>query len=342
MPQHARLRPPRPPTRPPLANLQLRPPHRWKGEETPPDTWPDVQTFADVHRWADVKMVNYVVRPQDHHAVLPRGDTIETLDPDLAYELYANCAESRIAFAEIALAHLLASQDVQLGPVCFVTLVPACCALPVGDARPGTLEENTVWRRIGRAANFEVRVPQQMARQALGNIPFVGMVEATLYWRWRPGRKDRRDWVAWHCHLITWGANRDEISRVLAPFRERHTSMMEGVSAAHVQAVPDDDLARQFLYMMKAPQKMTRVEYYKKPWTSPTTGEVKPLGWHPNKDWLQTGHRIRLMDVMGHRRLDDLFFGNREGTALVRAIRDEALAPLRAWQRREERTRRRR
>ncbi|GJE62802.1 hypothetical protein MPOCJGCO_4938 [Methylobacterium trifolii] len=287
-------------------------------------------------------MVNYVLRPQPNHAALPRPDVIETLDPDLDYELYANNCMSRIAFAGIGLAHVLASADVQLGPLCFVTLVPARCAHPVGDGRPGTCEENTLWRRIGRAANFDVHVLKQMARQALGGIPFIGMVEAALYWRWRPGRQSRHDWVAWHCHLITWGAHAEEVSRVLAPFRARHTSMMEGVAAAHVQAVEDDDLTRQFLYMMKAPQKMTRVEYFKRPWTSPTTGEVKPPGLHSQKDWLQTGHRIRLMDVMGHRKLDELFFGNREGTALYRTIRAEALAPFRDRQRREERARSRR
>lgn len=340
--QHARLQPPRPPTRPPLANLQFRPPHRWQGEDRPPDVWPDVQTFADVHRWADVKMVNYVLRPQSHHAVSPRRDVTETLDPSLAYELYANNAEARIAFAEIALGHLLANADMRLGPLCFVTLVPACCARPVGDAPTRSPEANIGARIIGGAHQFEVRDLQAMARQALGSIPFVGMVEAALYWRWRPGRKDWCDWVAWHCHLITWGAHADEIRRVLAPFRERHTSMMDGVAAAHVQAIPDGALARQFLYMMKSPQKMTRVEYFKRSRPHPVTGRTMPPGWHSNKDWLQTGHRIRLMDVIGHRRLDDLFFGNQEGTGLYRAIRAEALEPVREWLRREERVRLRR
>jgi hypothetical protein len=298
--------------------------------------WPDLQTFADVHRWADVKMVNYVMYPQSHHAVLPRPELIETLAPDLAYELYANNSTSRIAFAGIALAHLLASEDVQLGPVCFVTLVPACCAHPVGDGLPRSTEANIRFRAIGRAAAFEVKELKQMARQALGSIPFVGMVEAALYWRWRPGRKDWKDWVAWHCHLVTWGAHEDEVSRILAPFCARHTSMMDGVPAAHVQAVPDGDLTRQFLYMMKAPQKMTRIGYFERSRPHPTTGRTMPPGWHSNKDWLQTGHRIRLMDVMGRRRLDDLFFGNREGTDLYRATRDEALVPVRQWQRREE------
>ena len=339
MPHFAQLRPPSRQSRPPLANLHFRPPHRWSGKEQPPNTMPDLQTFADVHRWADVKMVNYVVRPQPHHSVVPRGDVVETLNPDAAFELYANNADARIAFAEIALGQVLASIDERRGPICFVTLVPACCAFPVGDDRWLSLRAKAISRRIGRAAQFDVRVLKQMAREALGAIPFVGMVEAALYWRWGPSGKDWRDWVAWHCHLVTWGAPADEISRVLAPFRERHTSMMENVPAAHVQVVPDGDLTRQFLYMMKAPQKMTRVEHFKREWTSPTTGEIKPPGWHPNKDWLQTGHRIRLMDVMEHRRLDDLFFGNREGTALYRAVREEATAPIREWQRREERRR---
>ncbi|MCJ2019043.1 hypothetical protein MKK84_16595, partial [Methylobacterium sp. E-065] len=57
--------------------------------------------------------------------------------------------------------------------------------------------------------------------------------------------------------------------------------------------------------------------------------------WRIKKDWLRTGQRVRLLDVMAGRTLDRLLFGNREGTDLAGAIRDEALTPFRAWEQRQ-------
>ncbi|MDF2602468.1 MAG: hypothetical protein K0Q54_5291 [Methylobacterium brachiatum] len=53
--------------------------------------------------------------------------------------------------------------------------------------------------------------------------------------------------------------------------------------------------------------------------------------WRIKKDWLRTGQRVRLLDVMAGRTLDQLLFGNREGTVLANAIRHEALKPFRVW-----------
>ncbi len=103
----------------------------------------------------------------------------------------------------------------------------------------------------------------------------------------------------------------------------------------HIQAVPDDDLIRQFVYALKAPQKVYRTAFLR------TVSRDQPLtgfdtrAWRIKKDWLRTGQRVRLLDVMAGRTLDELLFGNREGTALARAIQDEALKPFRAWEQRQ-------
>ena len=41
-----------------------------------------------------------------------------------------------------------------------------------------------------------------------------------------------------------------------------------------------------------------------------------------------------MLDVMAGRLLDQLFFGNAEGTDLANAIRHDALSAYRAWERR--------
>ena len=294
-----------------------------------------MQTYADVHRWADIKMVNYIVRPQANHAVTPWSGTLCTLQDDHLFELYANGATARIAFTEIALEHVLACEGVQRGPLCFVTLVPNLWAEPMRDRWFHSHWENARRRRESDAAKFEIMPLQQMARQALGDVPFVGMVEMVLWRRWGPhGRDWLQDWVSWHCHLLTWGIDQKALSRRLDPFRERHRSLLSNIPSAHVLAFDADQLEQKLAYMLKAPQKMTRVEYLGE-WVSPITGEVRPAGLHAQKDWLQTGHRLRCADIMGPRTLDKLLFGNGEGTSVVRAIRAESLAPFRAWERRQ-------
>jgi len=326
-----------PQTLSPSTELDYRPPQPWPGSATPPDIV-DLRTFTDVHSWADIKIVNYLVGSRPNHSATAHPDVLYTLQPSRAFELPANNATARIAFAEICLAHVLAAPAIAAGPLNFVTITSTQHAFPVGDRRvrfPADRETNAQARRDGLAARFNVIRLQKTACQALEGIPFIGMVEPALFRRWGPNGRTGRDWVSWHCHLITWGAIQSVVSRRLAPLRDNHDSMLENVAAAHVEPITPGDVHRKLVYMLKAPQKLYRVEYFKEPWTNPRTGEFYPPGWHVNKDWLRTGDRIRLLDVMGGRTLDALLFGLHTGTTLVGAIRAEALAPFRAWEARQ-------
>lgn len=191
-------------------------------------------------------------------------------------------------------------------------------------------------RRKSAAANFDVLVLQQLARQALGGLPFIGVVEAALFKRWSPNGVAPVDWISWHCHLIVWGANQAEVSGLLSGFRDRHKSMQDS-PAAHVQEIAASEVERGLVYSLKAPQKAYHRNLFPRLWLSPTTGEIRQAGYHTQKDWLRTGDRVRLMDVMAGRTLDRLLFGCGTGTELVRAIRQEALQPFREWEQRQHR-----
>ena len=293
----------------------------------------DLASFIELHRWADIKMVNYIARPRADNARWAHPQTHTTLHPHFGPELYANNAEARIAFAEIALDHIREHPGIAAGPLCFVTITPGVCARPVGDPKTLFRQIDAAHRIAGPAATFDVRRIRHIALEAMGSVPFIGMVELALYSLWKPGGRAVGDWVSWHCHLLAWGTDQPALSRRLAPLRQRHASMRDGVASAHVKSVDDDDVARQFLYALKAPQKLYRVNEYKKPWQNPVTGEIVPPGFHTQKDWLQTGQRIRCADIMGLRRLPELLFGGHDGTPLARAIRAEAWAPLIAWER---------
>lgn len=291
-----------------------------------------MQTFVDVHRWAHIKMVNYVVLPRENHAVVPWHANLWSLCDHNAIQLVANHAEARIALAEVCLELFFAHEGILRGPLCFVTIVPACCAVPVGDRRGVSREDRAFRRQVGPAKNFDISVIQQIARQGLGKVPFVGMVEAALFRRWGRNGPDRQDWVSWHCHLVVWCYSQAELLQILKPLADRHPSMKSDLPSVHVQKFEKDEIERKIAYMLKAPQKLYRFAEFEQDWTNPVTGEVKRAGLHLQKEWLKTGQRVRLMDLMSDRFLDRLIFGNAEGTELVREIRKAALTPFRRWE----------
>jgi hypothetical protein len=292
-------------------------------------------TFAEVHLRVDDAIKDYLEYPRANYSQVACREAVDELQRANAFALYANNAYSRIAFADIALKHILAESGILHGPRCFVTIAPARFALNLNDRSGPNRDLRSFRRCISSAANFKVHAVKQMARQAFGNLPFIGMVEAALFPHWDASGWAASDTVSWHCHLLAWEANREELNRVLQPLRERHASIKEGVTSVHIQEVPDDDVLRQFAYALKAPQKVYRTAYLRTVSREQGLTGFDTRAWRIKKDWLRTGQRIRLLDVMAGRTLDDLMFGNREGTDLANAIRDEALKPYQAWERRQ-------
>ncbi|MCJ2051649.1 hypothetical protein [Methylobacterium sp. J-070] len=291
-------------------------------------------TFAEVHLRTDDRIKNYLEYPRRNYKQVACRDAIDELQRAKAHALYANNAYSRIAFAEIALKHVAAEPGIVYGPRCFVTITPARYAFSLGDRGMPDRQSRSMMRRLSEAAHFKIHHLQQLARQAFGDLPFIGMVEVALFPRWSSSGWAVFDSVSWHCHLLAWGATREELDGILQPLRDRHASIKEGVTSVHIQEVPDDDIVRQFVYALKAPQKVYRTAYLRTVSREQALTDFDTRAWRIKKDWLRTGDRVRLLDIMAGRTLDRLLFGNREGTALARAIRDEALKPFRASEKR--------
>ncbi|MDF2599454.1 MAG: hypothetical protein K0Q54_2277 [Methylobacterium brachiatum] len=92
---------------------------------------------------------------------------------------------------------------------------------------------------------------------------------------------------------------------------------------------------RLFVSAMQGPQKVYRTAFLRTVSRNQGLTGFDTRAWRIKKDWLRTGQRVRLLDVMAGRTLDQLLFGNREGTVLANALRDEALKPFRAWEQRQ-------
>lgn len=288
----------------------------------------DLTTFAEVHQKANENLIRYIDYPRAN-AHVPSTGVRQTLDLAEAMELRANNAPARIRFARVAFQHIAADRGIRCGPLHYVTITPAAFAARIGDESGRTPNQRARLRRTGPAACFSIRRIQALARQVLGTIPFIGMVEAAMYKGWGPQGPFYGDWISWHCHFITWGATHKRLTTVLASLRIRHSSMLRWNSVAHIVPFIHSQLEQKVAYTMKAPQKSTRVVLYKNSWMNPLTGEIRPAGLKQKKDWLRPGERVRMLDVLADHTLDKLLFGNGVGSALANAIRNEALRPLR-------------
>ncbi|MCJ2020133.1 hypothetical protein MKK84_22330, partial [Methylobacterium sp. E-065] len=272
-----------------------------------------MNTLAEVHLRADDRIKDYLEYPRKNYKQVACRDAVDELQRCKANALYANNAYSRIAFAEIALKHIAAEPGIVYGPRCFVTVTPARFAFSLGDRGMFSPQGRSVMRSLGEAAHFKIHQLQQVTRQAFGDLPFIGMVEVALFPSWSSSGWAVFDSVSWHCHLLAWGATEEELNGILRPLRERHSSIKEGVTSVHIQTVPDDDIMRKFVYALKAPQKVYRTAYLRTVSRDQVLTGFDTRAWRIKKDWLRTGQRVRLLDVMAGRTLDRLLFGNREG-----------------------------
>lgn len=288
-----------------------------------------------MHRRADDRVKSYVERGYPNHVAVPSGDVVDELPADVADALWANNAEARIRFAEIALKHVLGAGLPERGPVHFVTITPKRFVREVGGEDTADLAEAARRRRDGDAARFDVRLLTGLVTAALAEIPFIGMVDVVLYARRGPDGASVRGHVSWHVHLLAWGAERADLARALDKIHAGGSNRSD-VDAVDIRLnQSEQDLERRWVYSLKAPQKSKRVVVLPEG-PDPETGEVRPERTREFKDWMQTGRRIWMLDVMAGRRLPELIFGTGEGAVIAGAIRTEARAPLLARQRQED------
>jgi hypothetical protein len=276
----------------------------------------DRGSFVEAHTVQAELLQNYLDCPRTGYVRLPGRIRFE-LDPRQRWALYANNAWSRIVFADAVVPRVLAHTSVQAGPVFLVTLAVA---------------DHTV--ALAEAKDFDCRRVKGLTRQALRGIPFVGMIEAALYRNFGCDGPQIDDFVSWHAHVLTWGASRKAINDAVKQIRRSRSALIPDRNCIHVKKLTPTSLGGKLYYVLKGPQKEYRI-YSRGERIDPETGEVLAPVYRQSKRLLRTGDRARLCYAFEDRLLDQLLFGNLEGTELVRSIRHEALKPFRAWEKRQ-------
>jgi len=222
-----------------------------------------------------------------------------------------------MAFADVVVPRVLAHKGVRAGPVFLVTLAVADHTVPLAEAK-----------------DFDCRRVKGLTRQALGGIPFVGMIEGALYRNFGSSGPQIGYFVSWHAHILTWGASRKAINDAAKTIRQSRSGLIPDRPCIHVKKLTPELIADKLYYLLKGPQKEYRI-YSDGDRINSETGEVLSPIYRQSKRPLRTGDRARLCHAFEDRLLDNLLFGSGDGTRLCNAIKHEVLQPFRAWEKRQ-------
>jgi hypothetical protein len=296
----------------PSPYIEIPPRRLWKpGDRLPNIT--DLPSFYRVHQQLDDKLKNYLNRAYSNYQTLP-GDLWNELFSRNADLLFAANADARVNFVEILCDQIEAFDIVERGPHCWVTVTPADYVLP-----------------LDRAHEFDPRELIALIRQALGDVPAIGVVEGGHYLKWGPDGPSPKDHISWHAHLIIWERSRAQLQDFVAALSKRRN--MRGRSAVWVEPIAPELVLSKMIYAAKGPVKSYRV--VKRPdRIDNETGEITER-FRQTKDWIRSGNHVRMIKALRGRYLRDLIFGNAEGTQLARAVRYRAMQPLCRWAERE-------
>jgi hypothetical protein len=262
--------------------------------------------------------------------------------------LYANNPEARAGFSRVFLSTLTdhlkspVNEDRLRTPVYLVTfaLRRFCCP-------------------IQEAAGFDLKPLQAWVRQAMEGMSYLGFVEAAFYsnltlgpeakkarvkpkietkHRNKPTTKKRHGTISWHVHLIVWGTSRATLKATVDDISAKHPSLITGLPAADYRRIRPEHFAGKVLYILKVPREY-RVWPKKQEVIDPETGEITThaTGRFTQKSRImRSGDQVRMFEVMRDRYLDLMMLGGGAGKDLLLAIREEALKPLRARERRQQ------
>lgn len=291
-------------------------PQRYRKRERWVAALPD---FIDVHRSIAQDQYRYIDQPRNNYA-RPRGAWLRYLAPTEAHLLSAAVVEARVAFAKIALRQLRCRPDLYREQLHFVTVSR------LKDVRP-----------FETASQTNLHSLQRLTGQAFAGLSFVGAPDFALFKAWGPkGIRYLHNHVGPHTHNIVFGASRAEI-KVGMQAAGLGTGGWTGGAAYHIKEITAEEVEGYLLYLLKVPLFFYHAKKGVRVFRSRHNGErehhalFKPFPLRP-------ADQLRMAAVVHAMYLDELLFGQGEGTELVGAIRDEAREPLRRrneWARRQ-------
>jgi hypothetical protein len=290
---------------------EYHPPRPWRPTDELPSIT-DLPSLRHVRRRLDDRLKDYLDRPRAGYQTL-RDDLRVELMASNADLMFAGNAEAGIRFAEILQDQIQAFGFASLAPHQWITVTPAEFVLP-----------------LDRAHEFQPQALIQIIREALRDVPAVGMVEAGHYIKWGPEGPSLQDHGSWHAHIITGEHSRAELQPFVRRMSKRKS--MRGRSAVWIESIEPELVVSKLLYAAKVQTKSYRMR--RMPDKIDSDGVISER-YEQTKDWIGTGDHVRMIAALRGRYLPDLIFGNAAGTQLARAVRYTAMLPFCRWAERQ-------
>lgn len=263
--------------------------------------------FVRVHREQHIRLLSYLVTGRGRHSVDPQ--VWENLLERSAGSLKATQPRSRIEFA--AAVHRLFETRIaaNMDHCYFWTFVP---------------------ERFGRTwkASLDCDIHDLIAwsREALRGLHYIAAVEAAYYPRLRRAGATN-GWVSWHSHALVWGVDEAAMQELRAGINLDHPPFIPGRATAHFRRLSSRAAAGRSFYMLKAPvSEYTAIEKVEER-VDGETGEIfkrSTAEFNVKKRPFRTGDLYRAVQVLSHRTLSELTFGNGAGKSLLRLAEQEA------------------
>ncbi len=306
---------------PPTPSLQPPATSAWggyKGFKPQPAT---IEEYAAAERAAHARLERYAARPGDQWYKFD-SRVVRQRAPHAAGELFANNVESRIGFNRVLLKAIDRVPALVDGPVHMVTLVSTRFMVPINEAL--LMTHSALSALIFRL--------QQLVRQALRGISFIGFVEAVLYKDWGPtGTTPGHDSIFWHAHVMTFDATREQIELWENRVGEKHTSV-QGEAPVHVKYVPPERLIEKVLYIAKTPARAT----FLNPKIDPLAEAGAPVERLQQKRDMRPWERVIVSNAMAGITLDQLLFAGVDGREIVASVKKTAPAAFEGVKRRRD------
>ena len=252
---------------------------------------------------------------------IPSSDVVDELKEASARSLFATNTHARLALTEAVLNRTLRIKRSRA--TAFVTLAPACFAMPL-------------WR----AASFDPEKLKLWAKEVLIGYNFMGMVDLALYINLGANADSKTPSVAWHVHLVVWNFEQRKLQRALERINEEERSFVPGRPTAHMRLLRPGAIDGRVAYMMKAPLSEYMVLPHKEAEGEPDAKEPGPeqrARFDQQKRALRPGNAVKLCQVLAGRTLSSLMVSSGEGIEIFRTALSKAKAQI---QRNDERRQR--
>ncbi|TPW25999.1 hypothetical protein [Pararhizobium mangrovi] len=267
-----------------------------------------LDAFDRMHRQYDQRIKRYLHSGHGHH--LANEQLLERLCNRSARRMLAINARSRIVFVRPlrdAFDALFLPEKTVFG---FVTFAPWNAAVS-----------------LSKGARFPHRALIRRFLEQFGDFNAVGMVDVALYTNLESSGTSGEAVASWHIHALIFGTSHREMLKV----RDEYNCEVPGSAggdAIHVRQLRGAGGAKsRLIYQSKMPMREMRIIRRAHEVYDPETGEILRLPYTASstkKRPLRPGDGVRVFEMMGHRTIPDLAFGNGLGDEVLQTALERA------------------